>query len=244
VFGIIFYLAFGINYWKNKLYSQKMNENLKMLNELKKKIPEYSKCTIDPKHLGDESAELASMLLKDLHSPLTRNNKVDLLVNGEEKFPELLKSLKAAKHHIHIEYYIFEQDEIGTAIIEILIAKAKEGVQVKFIYDDFGSPSIKKKIERKMRAAGIEVYPFSKVIFYLLANRINYRNHRKIVVIDGHTGFVGGINVSDKYINNGKQKLYWRDTHVRIEGPGVYYLQFLFMTDWNFCTEKKLKPEI
>jgi cardiolipin synthase len=243
VFGIIFYLAFGINYWKNKLYSQKMNENLKMLNELKKKIPEYSKCTIDPKHLGDESAELASMLLKDLHSPLTRNNKVDLLVNGEEKFPELMKSLKAAKHHIHIEYYIFEQDEIGTAIIEILIAKAKEGVQVKFIYDDFGSPSIKKKIERKMRAAGIEVYPFSKVIFYLLANRINYRNHRKIVVIDGHTGFVGGINVSDKYINNGKQKLYWRDTHVRIEGPGVYYLQFLFMTDWNFCTEKKLKPE-
>jgi len=107
VFGIIFYLAFGINYWKNKLYSQKMNENLKMLNELKKKIPEYSKCTIDPKHLGDESAELASMLLKDLHSPLTRNNKVDLLVNGEEKFPELMKSLKAAKHHIHIEYYIF-----------------------------------------------------------------------------------------------------------------------------------------
>jgi cardiolipin synthase len=81
------------------------------------------------------------------------------------------------------------------------------------------------------------------VIFYLLANRINYRNHRKIVVIDGHTGFVGGINASDKYINNGKQKLYWRDTHVRIEGPGVYYLQFLFMTDWNFCTEKTKKPE-
>ena len=108
------------------------------------------------------------MLLKDLRSPLTRNNKVKLLVNGEEKFPELIKCLKAAKHHIHIEYYIFEQDEIGTTIIEILIAKAKEGVQVKFIYDDFGSPSIKKKIEKKMQAAGIEVYPFSKVIFYLL----------------------------------------------------------------------------
>ena len=175
------------------------------------------------------------MLLKDLHSPLTRNNRVKLLLNGEEKFPELIKCLQSAKHHIHMEYYIFEQDEIGTAIIELLITKAKEGVQVRFIYDDFGSPSIKKKIEKRMRDAGIEIYPFSKVHFYLLANRINYRNHRKIVVIDGQTGFVGGINVSDKYINNKNRQFYWRDTHLRIDGPGVYYLQYLFITDWNFC---------
>ena len=243
VIGILFYLAFGINYWKNKLYSKKTYENDKMLNELKKKIPEYNKCTVDPKSFSDDdTTEIASMLLKDLRSPLTRNNQVKLLLNGEEKFPELIKCLKAAKHHIHIEYYIFE-GEIGKTIIEILIAKAEEGVQVKFIYDDFGSPSIKKKTERKMQAAGIEVYPFSKVIFYLLANRINYRNHRKIVVIDGRTGFVGGINVSDRYINNNKQKLYWRDTHVRIDGPGVYYLQYIFITDWNFCCPKKLKPE-
>ncbi len=243
VFGILFYLAFGINYWKNKLYSEKMNENNKMLNELKKNIPEYNKCTIQPKEIEEEdNAELACMLLRDLHSPLTRNNEVTLLINGEEKFPELLKSLQAAKHHIHIEYYIFEQDETGTAVIETLIAKAREGVQVKFIYDDFGSPSIKKKTEKRMQAAGIEVYPFSKVIFYLLANRINYRNHRKIVVIDGHTGFVGGINVSDRYVNTKKNKIYWRDTHVRINGPGVYYLQYIFITDWNFCCPKKLKP--
>ena len=244
VFGIIFYLTFGVNYWKNKLYSRKMNANDKMLDELKKKIPEYTKCTINPDDIAkDDNAELAAMLLKDLRSPLTRNNRVKLLINGEEKFPELLKCLQQAKHHIHIEYYIFKEDEIGTAIIELLMEKAKQGVHVKFIYDDFGSPSIKKKIERKMHAAGIEVYPFSKVIFYLLANRINYRNHRKIVVIDGQTGFVGGINVSDKYINKGKQKLYWRDTHVRIDGPGVYYLQYLFITDWNFCCPKKIKPE-
>lgn len=183
------------------------------------------------------------MLLKDLDSPLTRDNTVKLLINGEEKFPELMDCLKKAKHHIHMEYYIYEQDEIGTAIIEILISKAKEGVQVRFIYDDFGSPSIKKKIENRMREAGIEVYPFSKVLFYLLANRINYRNHRKIVVIDGCTGFVGGINVSNKYINNKKGRLYWRDTHLRIDGPGVYYLQYLFITDWNFCSSKKLKPQ-
>ncbi|QEC66599.1 cardiolipin synthase [Panacibacter ginsenosidivorans] len=243
VFGILFYLAFGINYWKKKRYSKKMNEDDKMLDQLKKKIPEYKNCTVDPKDISDDNAELVSMLLKDLRSPLTRNNRIKLLLNGEEKFPELIKCLQSAKHHIHIEYYIFEQDETGIAIIELLIAKAKEGVQVKFIYDDFGSPSIKKKIERKMRDAGIEIFPFSKVHFYLLANRINYRNHRKIVVIDGHTGFVGGINVSDKYVNNGKQKLYWRDTHLRIDGPGVYYLQYIFITDWNFCCGKELIPE-
>lgn len=243
VAGILFYLAFGINYWKKKRYSKKMNENDKMLDELMKRVAEYKRCIADPKDISDDNSELVSMLVKDLRSPLTRNNKLKLLLNGEEKFPELIKCLRAAKDHIHIEYYIFEQDETGTAIIELLIEKAKEGVQVKFIYDDFGSPSIKKKIERRMKDAGVEVFPFSKVHFYLLANRINYRNHRKIVVIDGRTGFVGGINVSDKYINNGKQKLYWRDTHLRIDGPGVFYLQYIFMTDWNFCCGKKLDPE-
>ena len=115
-----------------------MNEDDKLLNQLQKKIPEYQKCTVDPKRISDDNAELASMLLKDLRSPLTRNNRVKLLLNGEEKFPELVKCIQSAKHHIHIEYYIFEQDETGNTIIELLITKAKEGVQVKFIYDDFG----------------------------------------------------------------------------------------------------------
>ena len=111
-------------------------------------------------------------------------------------------------------------------------------MQVRFIYDDFGSPNINKKTEQKMREAGIEIYPFQKVLFYLLANRLNYRNHRKIIVIDGQTAFTGGINVSDKYINNKPGKLFWRDTHLRIDGPGVFYLQYLFLTDWNFCSGK------
>jgi cardiolipin synthase len=94
-----------------------------------------------------------------------------------------------------------------------------------------------------MRKAGIEIYPFQKVHFYLLANRLNYRNHRKIIVIDGQIGFTGGINVSDKYINNGSHKLFWRDTHLRIDGPGVFYLQYLFLADWNFCSGKVMAPE-
>ncbi len=245
VFGIIFYLLFGVNYWRKKLYDKKMTKDEKMLAALKNEISLYTEATVQKKDvLGEENMELAAMLIKDLHSPLTRRNRVKLLVNGEEKFPELLEALKQARHHIHLEYYIYEQDEIGMAIIELLIQKAREGVQVRFIYDDFGSPSIKKKIERRMRDAGIEVHPFHKVHFYLLANRINYRNHRKIIVIDGQTAFVGGINVSDKYINsNKKNKLYWRDTHLRIDGPGVYYLQYLFISDWNFCCPRSLKPE-
>ena len=136
VIGILFYLAFGINFWKKKVYSKKANANNKILQQLKEEIRAYEDAVADPKSIADGNAEMASMLLGDLESPLTRNNRVKLLINGEEKFPEMIQCLKEAKHHIHIEYYIFEQDNIGCAIIELLIAKAKEGVQVRFIYDD------------------------------------------------------------------------------------------------------------
>jgi cardiolipin synthase len=236
-----FYLAFGINYWKTKLYLKKAQEDENLLKQLKSSIPHYNVTVVKPEEIVDEeNAELAAMLIKGIKSPLTRYNKVKLLLNGEEKFPELITCLENAKHHIHLEYYIYEQDEIGNAVIELLIKKSGEGVEVRFIYDDFGSPSIKKKIEKRMQEAGIEIYPFSKIHFYLLANRINYRNHRKIVIIDGQTAFTGGINVSDKYINNKKEKLFWRDTHLRIDGPGVYYLQYLFLSDWNFCCSENL----
>jgi len=215
-----------------------------MLNRLKKEMEIYVKETISPLDLSIENnRELAVMVEKELRSPLTRRNKVKLLLNGEEKFPEVLEAIRNAKHHIHIEYYIYEWDEIGEQVAELLIQKANEGVKVRFIYDDFGSPNIKKKTEERMRKAGIEIYPFQKVHFYLLANRLNYRNHRKIIVIDGQIGFTGGINVSDKYINNGSHKLFWRDTHLRIDGPGVFYLQYLFLADWNFCSGKVLAPE-
>ena len=242
VIGIVFYLTFGINYWKLKLYSKKAAEDENLLRQLKKNIPHYSQTIVTAEEAaGMQNAELVAMLIKDLKSPLTRYNKVKLLLNGEEKFPELIACLENAKHHIHMEYYIYEQDEIGSTIIELLIKKAREGVEVRLIYDDFGSPAIKRKIEKRMREAGVEIYPFSKVHFYLLANRFNYRNHRKIVVIDGQTAFTGGINVSDKYINSNKSKLFWRDTHLRIDGPGVYYLQYLFLTGWNFCSPQNIK---
>jgi cardiolipin synthase A/B len=244
IVGIVFYILFGINYWKMKLYNKKSIEDEKILEQLKNKMAAYTNETIAATELEDaDHKELAMMMAKGLRSPVSRRNKVQLLINGEEKFPQVMEALRNAKHHIHIEYYIYEQDEIGEQIEEILIQKAKEGVQVRFIYDDFGSPNIKKRIEEKMREAGVEILPFQKVMFYMLANRLNYRNHRKIIIIDGQTAFTGGINVSDKYINNKPDKLFWRDTHLRIDGPGIFYLQYLFLSDWNFCCDKKLQPE-
>ncbi|MCY7309819.1 MAG: cardiolipin synthase [Chitinophagaceae bacterium] len=242
VIGMGFYLLFGINYWTKKRYNKKITGDEKMLRQLKKDIRDYDGVAVAADESVEQHTELAAMLIKDIGSPLTRNNTIKLLVNGEKKFPELLKALREASHHIHLEYYIYEYDEIGTQIIELLIEKAMQGVKVLFLYDDFGSPSIKKKTEERLRKAGAQVHPFHKVRFYLFANRINYRNHRKIVVIDGQTAFVGGINVADKYINNGKKSLYWRDTHVLIDGPAVYYLQYLFISDWNFCCPHTLKP--
>lgn len=242
VFGILFYITFGINYWRKKKYSLKLGQNVTMQGQIIRDIDYYAAAFLKRKDIAaSDNTELMSMLIKDLNSPLTGGNEVKLLINGEQKFPELIQCMEAAKNHIHIEYYIYDNDDIGLQIIDLLIKKVKEGVSVRFIYDDFGSPKLKKKTVRRMTDAGVEVYPFYKVHLYLLANRINYRNHRKIVVIDGKTGFTGGINVSDKYINNGKHKLFWRDTHIRIDGPGVYYLQYLFITDWNFCSAQKLK---
>ena len=185
------------------------------------------------------------MLIKDSMSPLTANNKVKLLVNGELKFPDVLEAIRNAKNHIHMEYYIYEDDEVGCEIEQLLIKKAKEGVDVRFIYDDFGSSTIRRKMAPRLKEGGVKVFPFYRVIFWAFANRLNYRNHRKIIIVDGNIGFVGGINVSNKYVNKetNTKKLFWRDTHMRIEGPGVLYLQYLFLCDWNFCSGDDLKFE-
>ena len=242
--GIIFYFLFGINYRTRKMYSKKLVENDELSARLNKQIYQYSKKTLDESSASVQSnKELAFMLLKETLSPLTTNNSVKLLVNGENKFPEVIKALREAKNHIHLEYYIYEDDEIGRKIEQILVEKAKEGIEVRFIYDDFGSRSIRRTLAHRLNENGVKAYPFLRIYFIALANRLNYRNHRKIIVIDGQTAFVGGINVDDRYINNDTtNKTFWRDTHLRIDGPGVQYLQYLFLCDWNFCADLKLHP--
>lgn len=241
--GMIFYFSFGVNYRKRKIYTKKLFTDAAMAGVLNEKIISRSRHTLQQSNIARTNRELAYMLAKDTGSALTSGNDVKLLVNGEKKFPEVMKALEAAREHIHIEYYIYEDGEIGRAIEEVLIRKAQEGVTVRFIYDAFGSRSIRKKLVPRLKAAGVQAFPFYEILFIAFANRLNYRNHRKIIIVDATVAFVGGINVSDRYINREKPKLFWRDTHLRIEGPGVQYLQYLFLCDWNFCSGEQLGPD-
>lgn len=241
--GMIIYFAVGANYRKNKIYSKKIARDSSLLAEIREQIELESEKAWDTGEAEVRSHKKLARLLVNDNSPLSGHNEVKLLLNGEHKFPEVIEALKAAQHHIHMQYYIYEDDVIGNQIKDLLIQKVKEGVKVRFIYDDFGSRSIRKTLVPELIAGGVEAYPFFKIFFIALSNRTNYRNHRKIIVIDGCTGFVGGINVSDRYINNpaNENPVFWRDTHIRINGPGTFYLQYLFICDWNFSASQRLK---
>ncbi|GAB1462390.1 cardiolipin synthase [Pedobacter sp.] len=244
IVGVVFYFSFGINYRKRKIYDKKLNVD----ENFKKEINELLKAHDLEEAIHNDTVlvrfELLIKLLANKKSGgafLLPNNNIRLLFNGENKFSELIKDLQQAKHHIHIEYYIYENDRIGNTIKEILKAKAKEGVKVRVIYDDFGSKGIRRNIARELNESGVEAFPFNKIKLLLLANRLNYRNHRKIVIVDGIIAFTGGINISDKYINDESQTIFWRDTHVRINGAGVFALQQIFISDWNFCSGQRLR---
>ena len=239
--GIFIYFSFGINYRKNKLYNKKIVQDQQQEDRVLAKLESYNLKNLEGVKEDDHFAGLMKMIYQTDRSPLTTNNSAELLINGEEKFPTVLEALRNAKHHIHIEYYIYEDDEIGRAIEQILIEKARSGVEVRFIYDDFGSASIRKTLAKRLRENGVKAFPFYKIKLIKLASRLNYRNHRKIIVIDGRISFIGGINISDKYSNASKRnKLYWRDTHLKLEGDATAILQHIFIGDWNYCSDEKL----
>ena len=242
VAGMIFYFSFGINYRKRKLYSKKVDVDEPLRIQIRNKMNASSEAIRDSGLITEKHKTLTEFIRRSGSSPLTANNSVELFINGEEKFPALLIALENAKSHIHVEYYIYENDVTGNQIADLLIKKAKEGLEVRFMYDDFGSHGLGKSFIQKLNDAGVQTAPFYKIKWYALANRINYRNHRKIIIIDGTTSFVGGINMSDKYRNDleTKNTLFWRDTHLMIKGQATSYLQYLFLCDWNFCCAKKL----
>ncbi|HLW29710.1 MAG TPA: cardiolipin synthase [Brumimicrobium sp.] len=246
IFGMVFYLSFGINYRKRKLYSKKLIVDDELSKTLKKDILGQSEIALkNAKSSLREYRKIINMMTTETINSISDNNHVELLFNGEEKFPKVIETLKKAKHHIHIEYYIFEDDTIGNQIVDILIEKAKEGIEVRFIFDDFGSRPVRGKMLKRMREAGVKVFPFHRVIFIYLANRLNYRNHRKIIIVDGVEAFIGGINVSDRYINYpDREQTYWRDTHLYLKGQAAYILQHTFMCDWNFCANDRLGPTV
>lgn len=240
--GSVIYFVFGVNYRRRKLFTKKIIADEALYLKIQDRLEAASLKILeegDPNLDGNE--DLVRLLLKDSRAPLSYD-KVTLLINGEQKFARVLEAIENAREFIHLEYYIFDDDEIGSRLLALLTRKAKEGVTVRMIYDDFGSHRMGKRALQELQEAGGEAFPFYEVKFYLLANRLNYRDHRKIIIVDGRIAFTGGINVSDKYINDGNpEKLYWRDTHVMIEGPAVNNLQYHFIANWNFCADTNLE---
>ncbi|MDA8228101.1 MAG: cardiolipin synthase [Desulfitobacterium hafniense] len=236
VVGFIIYLLFGYNLRRKQLFRDKHLENSNLRHiarEQKDKLDQLEFLSRDPDH-----GNLVKLLLNSGLAPLTLNNKVSVLTNGEEKFNSLIKALENANHHIHMEYYIFKDDEIGQDIQKLLIRRAKEGLEVRLIVDGWGSSKLSRSVISRMKDSGVKVEVFLPVKFPYLSSKLNYRNHRKIVVIDGETGFTGGLNIGDEYLSRDKAKGYWRDTHLHIEGDAVHSLQAAFLNDWHFITRQ------
>lgn len=241
--GIILYFFFGQKFKKDEFFKRIDKNHQKIINEKWIEMDQFVQDDIDKvnERIGSLSQVYRYLNNARVAYPAT-NNKVKLLTNGEEKFPLFLEALREAKDHIHLEYYIFDEDQIGNEIIDILIEKAKNGVEVRVTADDFGSPKLNKHHSR-FDGTGVEFQTFLPVRFSSLANS-NYRNHRKILIVDGKKAFVGGINISDKYINqNGvispNNKVYWRDTSVMIEGDSINSLQLHFYLNWMMTEGKK-----
>src|SRR5690606_38472273 len=234
VLGLVFYYFFGQKFVKvQKIKKINKEQAIKLRDEWDKLDPVMESFLQDIHgKIGDLSKVFRLLNNARLSSP-TLANGVTLLINGEEKFKSLKADLLAAKHAIHLEYYIFMPDNIGLEVLDILERKANEGVIVRLIVDSFGSPELVKYMRRR-KDSKIHFQPFLPVTFTSLANS-NYRNHRKLAVIDANVGYVGGINICDKYINTPETnpKFYWRDTAVRIQGLAINMLQVNFWNSWN-----------
>jgi len=193
-------------------------------------------------HNGEfEHQERLFQLLQNFsQSPITGCNETMILTDGHDTFEEILTALDRAEHHIHLEYYTIRHDEIGERFKKMLIKKVREGVQVRLIYDGVGSFELSAAYIRELEEAGVEVKCFLAPRVAFFAKRVNFRNHRKIVVVDGTTGFVGGINIGDEYLGKNKKLGYWRDTHLKLKGDSVYFLQEVFLKDWWFVTKERL----
>lgn len=243
--GLIFFYFFGRSYRKKKVFFRK---ELSDFRQVEKHLLWQNKHLIH--NLLQNDPELISkigvvkLLFNNSKALLTMHNKIEILLNGEEAFPEMFKAIEQAKHHIHIQFYIIEEGKIGNNLKDLLIQKANQGVQVRVIYDGVGSWGVSKSYIEQLKKAGVEIHAFIPVRFPRLAQRINYRNHRKIIVVDGNIGFIGGLNIADRYLFGKPDIGIWRDTHLKITGTAVNSLQLIFLTDWHFITDKLLSDNI
>ena len=226
VVGIILYIFFGINKRKERVISQRSLDQLSKRSMLK--YDEQTNLQLPERH-----KPLIDLFIRQNFTLPFRFSRVDILSDGHQFVTTLLADIARAKEHIHIDMYIFEDDELGLLVSDALISKSRQGVEVRVIYDDVGCWNVKHRFFERMREEGIDVSPFLPVRFPSVTSSVNYRNHRKIVIIDGFIGYVGGMNIAKRYVK-GLGKLRWRDTMLRIEGMGVYSLQRAFLIDWYF----------
>lgn len=228
VAGIILYIFFGQNLRRNRIMSQQSIDQLtkrSMLGFVEQhdlRVPECYR-------------SLVNLFSNQAWALPFKDNEADIYTDGHSYFLDLIAEIGRARKHIHINTYIFANDPLGQLMADVLIDKAREGVEVRVIYDDVGSWRTKNAFFDRMKREGVEVIPFMQVRFPAFTSKVNYRNHRKICVIDGETGFIGGMNIALRYIyGTGKQA--WRDTHLRIRGSAVYGLQWAFLVDWYFVS--------
>ena len=232
-FGVIAYIFFGVNRRKERFISRRSMDMLtrrSMLEFVEQRAVE----------MPAEYSSLVDLFASQSASLPFINKKSDIMTSGYDFFPRLLHDIAQAKSHIHLDMYIFEDDALGRLVSDALIAKAHQGVEVRVIYDDVGCWKVKSSFFERMRKEGIDAEPFMPVHFPQFTSKANYRNHRKIIVIDGHVGYIGGMNIALRYVKGpaGKRKsggtTTWRYTMVRLEGGGVNGLQQAFLLDWYF----------
>lgn len=223
--GIVLYLFFGRSLKNHHMLSRKNWRRLHAADAAH--VPHNLPLT--------PSGSLQTHLMASLdQAAYYEGNDIKIFTSGKSKFDSLMADIKAAKQFVHIQYYIVEDDNLGRELGELLIEKVRQGVKVKLIYDHVGSYTIKKSIFKRLRKAGVEASPFFEITFTKIANRLNWRNHRKLVIIDGQVGYIGGMNVADRYVTGDKKSGPWRDTHLRIAGPAVAAMHNAFATDWYY----------
>ena len=234
--GIVLYFFFGQNTRKERLISQRSLDQLTKRSML-------------------EFVEQRNLRLPDAHRPLMqlfknqsmalpfKDNLVDIYTSGYQFFPALLQAISRARHHIHIDIYIFDNDALGRLIADTLIDKSRQGVEIRIIYDDVACWKVKNAFFERMRNAGIDIHPFMPVKFPAFTSKANYRNHRKLIIIDGREAFIGGMNFATRYVKGtGRQP--WRDTMLHVTGGAVYGIQRAFLIDWYFVDRTLLSDRL
>ena len=236
IIGFVLYLFFGQSFYRDRMFRVKKGEDedlTRIIESQKKELFTTEVPVSGP--VSYAYRRMMLMLMESNKALITTNNRVTIFIDGNKKFDALLEAIRGAEDHIHLEYYILKDDEIGNEIFAALTERARAGVTVRFLGDGLGSAGPGKKFFRSYLEAGGKLAYFFPSLLHISHPRINYRNHRKIAVIDGKTGFIGGFNIGDDYLSRIPAWAPWRDTAVQVDGDAVVAMQIRFFLDWNYA---------